>query len=268
MNINEFQASIHSRGVLQNNRFVANFELPTTIRNNAQRYGQDARLVQYRCEAAQIPGVSLTTLDQPRLGIGPLEMMPHNVVMDDVSLTFLVDAASSLHALFFDWFNTIVNFQGSRGQSSLNREYNLAQRSIGRAFEVGYKDDYKTDIIISVYTSSSKIDNQLQGADGALPTGIEVMRIKLFNAFPKTMPAVDLSWAANDELVRLTVPFSYTDYYVYYPRAGTSFTPRVPNPISADPADISLDDTARQYRESGAYDEPPFDEYAILPDRY
>lgn len=257
MNINEFMGSINSRGVLQNNRFVVNFELPKALENGGGRYGKDERLMYLRCEAAQIPGVSLTTLDQPRIGYGPLEMMPHNVVQDDVSLTFLVDAHSSIHALFYDWFNTIVNFQGSRGQSTLNTTYKISEKLVGRAFEVGYKDQYRTDIAISVYTSSKNEG----GNPVATETGVESMRVKLFNAFPKTMPSVDLAWVNTDELVRMVVPFTYTDFKVYYPRTDKKFPVRIPNGSYNEQATIANEEQLDRYVD------PEYSPYSILPDR-
>lgn len=252
MNINEFQGSINKRGVLQNNRFVVNFALPETLRGNETRYGFDDRLVYLRCESAQIPGVNLATIDQPRIGFGPNESMPHNVVYDDaVALTFLNDAHSSLHALFFDWFNTIVNFQGSRGQSTLDKKYSIANKAIGRAYEVGYKETYKTSITISVYTSSANEDGRPSQTD----TGVESMRVVLYNAFPKTLPSVDLSWASTDELVRMTIPFNFTDFHVYHPRAGKVFIPRATPGV---PVDSTLT--------SAGYIDPEYSPYAIFPD--
>lgn len=252
MNINEFQGSINKRGVLQNNRFVVNFALPPALRGNETRYGFNDRLVYLRCESAQIPGVNLATVDMPRIGIGPIESMPHNVTFDDaVALTFLNDAHSAIHALFFDWFNTIINFQGSRGQSTLDKKYTIANQSIGRAYEVGYKENYKTTVIISVYTSSANED----GVKSQSETGVESMRVVLYNAFPKTLPSVDLSWASNDELVRMTIPFNFTDFRVYHPRAGKTFAPRMNTGF--EPA---------QAPEATGYIDPEYSPYAIFPD--
>ena len=249
MNISEFQGSINQRGVLQNNRFVAFFNVPKSIEKLQNRYGIQDKIISARCEAAQIPGVNLTTIDQPRLGYGPSEAMPHNVTLDDVSLTFLLDGQSSLHALFYEWFNTIVNFQGSAGQSTLksNQTMGPGGLSIGSAFEVGYKDNYRTDIIIGVYNASA-----YEGNKKVSDIGVKVMEVKLFNAFPKTIPSVDLSWQNNDELIRLTVPFSYTDFKMSYPRHGTTFNPTIAAAITG-PADISQDEAARELAEAADF---------------
>ena len=240
MKISEFQGSINQRGVLQNNRFVANFNVPKSLDTLKSRYGIDDKIISARCESAQIPGVSLTTIDQPRIGYGPLEAMPHNIVMDDVSLTFLLDGQSALHALFYEWFNTIVNFQGSRGQSYLTGSSTFGGKSIGSAFEVGYKEDYRTDVIVDVYNASA-YENNIKASD----IGVKVMSVTLFNAFPKTLPSVDLSWQNNDELIRLTVPFTYTDFQMKYEKTGTTFNPSIAAAIIG-PADISQDEAARE----------------------
>lgn len=228
MNISQFQSSINKKGVLPTNRFIARFGLPAYLRGRQDEAGillknQTEELITLRCEAALFPGMSITPLEQPRLGYGPLEFMPHNVVLDDVTLTFLVDGQGDIHRLFYEWINTMVNLQGSRGQSRLNTTTNYGNGSSAAAFEVGYKDLYSTDIDISVYDRYNRDEQEV---------GTEIMRIKLFKAHPMALPSMNLAWASNDELVRLTVPFKYTDFYVDYMQTGDTFTAGVVQPSS------------------------------------
>jgi len=218
-NIANFKSGIEQHGVVRNNRFIAFFALPTALQPLQAQYGYENQLISMRCETAQLPGLNLTTIDQPRIGFGPVETIPHNLVFDDVTLTFILDAQTKLHKLFYDWFNVIVNFPGSRGQSALDVPYTIGNKQ-SRAFEVGYKSDFRTDIVITVY------DNYQGPTEG--PGAVEygnnpILTVKMFNAYPKTLPTQDLSWATNDEIMRMSVPFSYTDFIVEYPVAGTSF---------------------------------------------
>lgn len=220
--ISNFQASLDKSGVMRTNRFIAFFNLPDYLRDNKELYGYGDALVSLRCQAAQIPGISLTTIDQPRIGIGPIENIPSNLTIDDITLTFLVDAQSKIHNLFYDWFNTIVNFQGSKGQSALYKAYNIG-RSTSAAYEVGYKDQYTTDILISVYDGVTPSGTSAGGQ--ATPTvaegNVPIMNIRAFKAFPKTLPSIDMDWNSNDEVVKMTVPFSITDFEVSYPANKT-----------------------------------------------
>lgn len=209
MKLSRFQASISQKGVLQNNRFRIQFSLPAYLRersNGGQFVEEQAtELVSLRCEAASLPGMNMTLMEQPRLGVGPLEFMPHNATLSEVQLTFLVDAFGDVHRLFYEWHNRLVNVGGSKGQSRLQG----AEGSAYAPFEVGFKSDYRTDIEIFVYDK----DNDTS----------PIINAKLYNAFPADLPAVPLSWNSTDELIRLTIPFRYTDFDIQYNKAGTSW---------------------------------------------
>lgn len=209
MKISDFQSSINSKGVLQNNRFEVTIPLPLYLKDNRASPAQQERLITLRCEAATFPGMSITTVDEPRLGVGPVEFMPHNATLDDVVLTFLVDSFGDIHRLFFEWFNTIVNIQGSRGQSRLGTSTNYAGGLGGSAapFEVGFKANYSSDITITVFDKDDT----------------KVMDVTLFKAFPVTLPSMGLAWGTDDELIRITIPFKYTDFSVQYSKANSTF---------------------------------------------
>lgn len=227
--ISNFQASLDKSGVMRTNRFLVNFNLPSYLRDNRELYGFGDALISLRCHSAQIPGITLSTLDQPRIGIGPNENVASNLTFDDITLTFLVDAQSKLHNLFYDWFNTIVNFQGSKGQSTLDRSYTIG-RQRSAAYEVGYKDSYTTDLSISIYDGYTPSGTSVGGQ--AVPTiaqgNVPILNVRAFKAFPKTLPSIDLDWNTNDELVKMSVPFSITDFEVSYPANRTQ-------PVSQSP---------------------------------
>lgn len=213
-NINEFRSNIERKGVLQNNRFIVEFALPRYLQ---LYYGQeDARLVSLRCEIAQIPGLQITTVDFPRIGFGPLEFQAHNFTQDDINLTFLVDAHGSIPKLFYDWLSTIVNFTSSQGHSGLNRVVGLDGKEnayASGAYEVGFKDDYSTDLKITVYDKNGIRTDY----------GDPVMELTAFKAFPKAMSSIDMAWQNQDELMRLQIPFAYTDFNIEYFKEGDTF---------------------------------------------
>lgn len=205
MNINNFISSINKNGVARTNRFSVSFNLPTYLNSNKNEYGFNDKLISYRCESAQLPGLALATVDgPPRLGYGAMESMPYNVTYDDLSLTFLMDSSTKLHKLFYDWMNCIVNFQGSHGQGSWNKSDNRFTKAA--AYEVGYKVNYRTDIVIDVYDTN----------DNHILTGTA------YNAFPKILPSTDLAWSDQDALMKYTIPFSYTDFNTKYHRINVT----------------------------------------------
>ena len=205
--ISEFKSNIDQKGVLQNNRFIVDFGLPEYLK--LDRGYEDLNLVSLRCEAASIPGISITTIDMPRIGFGPLEFQPHNFTQSDIVLTFLVDAHGSVPKLFYDWLNTIVNFQVSRGHSGLNRVVGLGgieKAYQSGAYEVGFKDDYSVDLNITVYDK----DQQSTGL------GTKVMKLTAYKAYPKEMTSIDMAWVNDSELMRIQVAFTYTDFSIEY----------------------------------------------------
>jgi hypothetical protein len=200
--ISEFKSNIDQKGVLQNNRFIVDFGLPEYLK--LDRGYEDLNLVSLRCEAASIPGISITTIDMPRIGFGPLEFQAHNFTQSDIVLTFLVDAHGSVPKLFYDWLNTIVNFQVSRGHSGLNRVVGLSgieKAYQSGAYEVGFKDDYSVNLNITVY------DKDQQSA---------VMKLTAYKAYPKEMTSIDMAWVNDSELMRIQVAFTYTDFSIEY----------------------------------------------------
>ena len=196
LKLNDFMASISTKGVLKATRYIVTFNPPTYVKNIAGMVGTETLSV--RCDSVQFPGASLTTIDgPPRYGYGPIESVPYNITMDDITCSFIVDAGSEIHKFFYTWVSSIVNFQGKGGKSL--SQANGAVPGFA-AYEVGYKDNYTTDLTIAVYDSTDK----------------KVMEAKAYRAYPKLLPSVDLNWGATDEIVKLVIPFTYVDFDVNY----------------------------------------------------
>ena len=194
--LNDFMASISTKGVMKSTRYHVTFTPPAYLRGIAGLPGSD--MISIRCDSAQFPGMSLATMDgPPRYGYGPNESIPHNAVMDDITLSLLVDAGSEIHKFFYTWMNSIVNFHGQGGYGLKDARGPVKTLS---AYEVGYKDNYAVDLTISVYDSTDK----------------KVMEAKAYRAYPKLLPSIDFSWGATDEVVKLVIPFTYVDFDVNY----------------------------------------------------
>ena len=196
-NIKNFRQEILNNGVVKSNRYLVTFAPPTSLKSEKTDY------LTLRCTSAQIPGMTFATIDgPPRIGYGPIESNPYGVIFDDVVLTFLLDAKAGAHKFFYKWSSSIVNYD-SKGQTALKELTNGKH-----AFEVGYKDDYSTDITITVYN----------GIEGSSSDANEtpIMTYKLYRAFPKVLPQFDMSWDNSNDLIKLPVSFAYTDFTVTY----------------------------------------------------
>lgn len=193
--LNDFMASISTKGVLKSTRYLVTFNPPAYLRNQGL-IGTDT--LSLRCDSVQFPGASLATIDgPPRYGYGPIETIPYNVTMDDITCSFIVDAGSQIHKFFYTWISSIVNFRAGGGTNLKDARGPVANHV---AYEVGYKDNFTVDLSIDVYDSTDK----------------KVMQAKAFKAFPKLLPSVDFNWGAQDEIVKLVIPFTYVDFQVDY----------------------------------------------------
>lgn len=202
-NLKDFTTSINRGGVLKNNKYVATiaFGRDHYLVNSPFGYGTgESALFSIRCDSVQLPGVSIASADgPPRLGYGPVQKHPYNINFEDINLTFIVDSNSVVHRMLYDWVNCIVDFKGLGGTRL------TTNTSTGRAaYEVGYKNKFSTDLTVEVYK-----DNGESGH-------VKAMTVTAYQAFPMAFPSVGLNWAEGD-ILKLSIPFSYTDYTVSYP---------------------------------------------------
>lgn len=202
-NMNDFIGSINKKGILRDNKYVAYFGEPNYLKR-ISKYQKlySSGLLMVRCESASIPGLQFAGVDgPPRIGYGPIEYHPYNVVYEDINLTFLVDAESGVHKIFYDWMNTIVNFGGAQSQSRL-RDPNTGPVSGMVPYEVGYKENYSTNLTIEVY---SGVEAETKPA----------MTFKAYKAFPKAISPITLNWA-DGQPIKLQATIAYTDFEVEY----------------------------------------------------
>jgi hypothetical protein len=202
--IDKFRSEIREKGILRNNRFQVSFAPPQYLRNY---FGQaDQEQITLRCEAVQMPGVAFATYDSAsRFGYGPMETVPYGVAFEDISMTFMIDKDSNIHRFFYTWADSIVNFR-ARGQTALKDNTGMTSKS--RPYEVGYKDSYCTDLTIRVFNAEAATEQSEEEK--------AVMEAKVYKAYPKILPAFDMAWSATDDHVKLSVPFSYTDFEMKY----------------------------------------------------
>lgn len=207
LNIKQFTSDINSRGVLKNNKYLATIYFENG--HYLSRRQNELRSLQVRCDSATLPGVQFASADgPPRLGYGPMERHPYNVMFDELSLSFMVDANSEVHKTLYDWINCIVNFKG-RGASELFKSNGPSSGSGGKenpwsAYEVGYRDNYAATIVVEVFKDSGSGTNLNRS-----------MTFTAYNAFPMGLPSTSVDWNSSD-LMRIKVPFAYTDYEIKY----------------------------------------------------
>lgn len=228
LNINSFRGHINEHGVARNNRFIVVFSLPQEVTawlaKDGTRMGAEG--LSMRAESVQLPGYSYLPFESPgRVGYGPTEVMPYAPLYDDITITFLPDSGMHLHKILWAWHNFIINTRNI-GQTKYNStDTSIASVSPYRqyAYELTYKDKYTRDIDIHVY---DELGNGMDSDNGRR------MTIRLFKAWPRVLPQIDLSWASESEPIRMAVPFNYADFDIIY--AAPRATPVNANNVNAN----------------------------------
>jgi len=124
----------------------------------------------WRCEAANLPGRHLSTIEQKTYG--PFEKYPYHTSYGDIDLTFIMDGDMGVRTFFDAWLDSINPIS---------------------SFDVSYKDDYAAPIDIVQYDL----------------TNTETYSITLVDAYPINVNQLDLDWS-NDGYHKLVVTFAYT----------------------------------------------------------
>jgi hypothetical protein len=221
--ITQFRSEMNAHAFVKTNKYIVNFnKIPDSITsppsNASSEYKTmvaeflaefDKKTLSFRSDSLNWPGVGFATMDTPpRAGYGATELIPYAPIFDEVTINFVIDEYTNVHKFFWLWTNSIIDLK-SQGQSKLKEG----------AFTLGYKDNYCADIEITMYNE--------------LGTGDEhkLMTATLYRAFPRSMPPFNLAWA-EDEVVRISIPFSYTDFDVkHHPHPK-----KKPAPPAAPPA--------------------------------
>ena len=132
----------------------------------------DKRSISMRCESVTLPGRTLNTLDDTNI-YGPVRQIVDGVTYaEDITMMFQSSSGLAERAFFEDWQRNAFN-EGN--------------------WNVNYHKQYVSTI--EIYLLDKK-DTRRYG-------------IKLFDAFPRTIGAIDLNYASNNEMIKTPVTFSF-----------------------------------------------------------
>ena len=195
--IDNLKATISKKGgVAMQNRFQIFFTPPTAnsvksllnsdpkvlvgdLAKNAVSGGSiknmipDPRDISILCESVQLPGRQITTIDYT--AERQAIKVPYGVINEDVTMSFILTNDMFMKKLFDAWLTGIIDID---------------------KYRVGYKKDFTTDIIIQQLNQQN----------------IPVYGVRLENAFPITVNAVNLDSNAENTVQKLSVTLSYENY--------------------------------------------------------
>jgi len=219
--LDQFKASLIKDGTISINRYDVTFEnLISSVAPTAeeiksgmfQKFTQDdSKILTYRCETLNIPGVQLGTTDYKLYGGMPSLKIPNTRTFDEVQMTFLATRFMKDKYIFEEWIDKISDFTNNN---------------------ISYYNDCSSDIRIDVYNERNKQetavgseivfesadDNRNQVRIGGPETIrgttkivelIPVYSLKLINSIPTRVETVQVGWGEVDQLFKYSVNFSY-----------------------------------------------------------
>jgi hypothetical protein len=189
--INGFRSNILGEtGLLKTNLFLVTIQFPAEFaQTQTQLMKITPRTLMMFTDQVSLPGLSLGSEDQVRrYGTGVAEKMPYGVFFTDISVNFLADGRGEILKMFHNWMKFIVNFDSRRnGKTSFNN---------AEPYEVAYKDDYAAIMTIDVFNEA----------------GDKIITYTINDVYPLFLGEVGLSWADNDNIMKLPVTFTYSDW--------------------------------------------------------
>ncbi len=151
----------------------ARFDIQIPIPLQLIQYRNIAKQITFRCEAAQLPSITLGTID--RKIYGPIEKQPYMTSFNDSM--FVMNVSDDMaEKYFFDAWIQLIN---------PNDSYNIR-----------YKADYAVPVTINQY------DNQ----------GNLSYSVTLNDAFPISVNQLDLDWSNETMFHKMYVDFAYHNW--------------------------------------------------------
>ena len=178
--LNDILSSYHdNNGYALPNRFDVVITPPPKIGGGGQENvfsGMDSksatRDISLRCESVQLPGRNLATGTDSNI-YGPTREIVEGVTYaEDLNMTFQASSGLDERVFFENWQRQAFNEQ---------------------SWNIGYYKDYVADIDIFL------LDKQNQRRYG----------LRIHEAFPKTITAIDLNYGTNNEIIKTSVSFSF-----------------------------------------------------------
>jgi hypothetical protein len=197
MNISNFISHINQyTGPALANRFRVDIVPPNAVFKNRASL---TRSLSFQCEAAELPGRTINTLDARTYG--PTIKYPYQTSYNDLNLTFICMGNKIMES--FPGESESVPNTGLWEKTFFDDWLNFINPT--DLYNFNYKSDYQTAITIHHYDvhSSTEVENNFvnQFLD---PT----YSVDFFDVFPTSVNQLQLGWA-DDSILKLTVTFAY-----------------------------------------------------------
>jgi hypothetical protein len=191
--LNTFRSSFLSSGVLKNNRFFVEIPPPKMMYG---KFNDAIKAVPFAAESTSLPGVMFATSEINRWGVGPIEKKPYRPIFVDLNISFISDGNGLIYDFFYNWMQGMIKSDVYHTNPNERTSSTGRLQTVNNSYQVEYKDQYRTDITIVTFNEKNN----------------EIIRIKLFDAYPITIGDIPLSWSNTNDFVRIPVIFAYTNW--------------------------------------------------------
>jgi len=181
---NKFISELRAGGVAKSNFFDVTFSVPI-IMYGGETHNSVEKLSLY-ADSVALPGMNIQTDSIKRYGIGPMENVPYSTQYNDITINFIADGRGEIYKFFYNWMQGIIPSDKYIPAGKLSAS-GLAP------YEVEFKNRYQSTITIKTYNEQNDT----------------ILEYKLYDAFPKTVPDVQLSWKDNDGYMQFGITFCY-----------------------------------------------------------
>lgn len=172
--LTEFIAAVKVSGLAKPSKFEVTIAKPKVLKDTSYKEDTNWRTMLLYCEQASLPGLSYTSTQSRTFG--EYREMPYERIFDPLQLTFYCDKDMWIKGFFDSWSSSIQNTKT-------------------RTFS--YYKDYIVEVTVVTLDSEN---NRTYG-------------VKLFECYPKTISAIQLSYEAKD-VMRLQVQMQYRYYEI------------------------------------------------------
>lgn len=204
-NINDFHATVSKHGGINTtNRFLVYIAPPKWYQQ--QQTDEIAPVLQFFCEGANIPSLSIAAADYKPQNFGRTVKRPMSMNFGPLNTSFFCDADGRVIGYFHRWIQEIINYSSaSKGE--------LASYGNLTSYEIAYPDQYQTTITLLHFSAEDQ--NVYTQYD-------------FYECFPIQTGDIQLAWEQNDSIAKLPVEFSYSFY--------TQFKDKLPFPVTSGDA--------------------------------
>ena len=175
-NVTELTGALGRSGVAKASHYSVRISLPSAA---AQRFNEGVQDLTLRAESVELPGRAIQAITYRDYGV-PREIA-YQPAYQPVSITFLLSNDLRERAIFNNWQDTIVG------------DHRTASYGDAKSFNARYYSSYTGGTIEIVQYNE---------------TGDIKLKTKLIEAYPRTINALQMSYA-SDEVMRLNVSFQY-----------------------------------------------------------